>query len=612
MHYLKLMAAIPLLLFVTACDNGSSNRVAAPSPSAVATSDGQVGTAIAAETLTVTSGGSAPFTWSVTSGSLPDGVSLSSGGELSGTPSAPGDFSFTLTVTDSGGRTGTVDGSISIIEAAPTASVIATTDGVIGVAATETLSIASGGAAPFDWAVTSGDLPTGLSLSSDGTLSGSPTTAGVFAFTVTVTDDNNQTGTIDGTITVIEAAPTLATSSLPSGREDDMYPTFRLTANGGTLPLTWSASGLPPGLSLSTDSIQGTPTAYQANPYSVSITVTDALGRTANADLDLTIDIPEFATAIAEQDFDGDGIWDDQIINTFSNETGRLIRQEWVGELRHDYRYNGAGFLIARDRYDTAGLRQSTVTFILNSDGTVNTEGTDLDIDGSFEFTTSYVYNTDGDLFLLLIDNDGDSTTDSLTQYAYQQPTFLLQEGRDDGADGSYEYIRDFSYPSAVSTRESSISITRTSAGVTTTDAIQVDWQDNPDGTVRRTATGDTGSDLINDWVEIQTVVRSGLDFNERRRLISEIDRDNGANTTIDVRVRRTFTALDQLLTETRDNDGDGIFEFSITKVFNTDDNVENVTWERDGVVLKVHRVTYDNWHIGRESRFDENAFATF
>jgi hypothetical protein len=154
-------------------------------------------------------GGVGPFTWSVSSGSLPTGLSLAASTTnsvmITGTPSAPGTFNFTIKITDSSGASGTEPLSITI--GAPLPLKVATTslpDGVLNAAYPATTLEATGGVPPFTWTLTSGSLPTGLTLASNGGISGTPTATGTFDFTVQVTDSETpaMTASADLSITV--------------------------------------------------------------------------------------------------------------------------------------------------------------------------------------------------------------------------------------------------------------------------------------------------------------------------------------------------------------------------------------------------------------------------
>lgn len=153
------------------------------------------------------SSGDAPFTWSVTSGSLPAGISLSaSTGVISGTPSqtTSSTASFTIQIKDTDGDTDTQPLSLKVT-AEDTQPTITTTTlpGVLpGEPYSEVLGVSSGDA-PFAWNITSGSLPAGLNLSgNDGEISGWPAAAGVSTFTVQVTDSDGDTDRRELTLTV--------------------------------------------------------------------------------------------------------------------------------------------------------------------------------------------------------------------------------------------------------------------------------------------------------------------------------------------------------------------------------------------------------------------------
>jgi CSLREA domain-containing protein len=183
------------------------------------------------------SGGTGPYTFAITIGSAPTGLMLNSDGTWSGTATAPGSFSFTVTATDSitnctGTRAYTVTINCSAgltdcggacfdlntdnnncgscgnacpsgthcsaggcVSNCPTITVnpASLSDGTVGIAYTDNIS-ASGGTGPYTFAVTAGSVPTGLTLNPNGAWSGTPTAGGTFNFTVTATDSNTCTG----------------------------------------------------------------------------------------------------------------------------------------------------------------------------------------------------------------------------------------------------------------------------------------------------------------------------------------------------------------------------------------------------------------------------------
>lgn len=148
------------------------------------------------QTLTA-SGGVAPYSFTLYSGSLPAGLSLSPGGVLSGTPTQSGSFNLTIRATDSSGGSGPafVDRSFTLVIGAPTISPEPTTLPAMSYGVPISASVtASGGTAPYSYRVSAGALPAGLTLAGDGTLSGTPTVAGNFSFTVEATDSSTGTG----------------------------------------------------------------------------------------------------------------------------------------------------------------------------------------------------------------------------------------------------------------------------------------------------------------------------------------------------------------------------------------------------------------------------------
>ncbi len=148
----------------------------------------------------------------------------------------------------------------------------------------------SGGYPAYTWSAAG--LPAGLSLSSDGTLSGTPTAAGSASTTVTLTDSRGNVTTTSYTYT-INAVPNVTTASLPSASQGVAY-SATVAATGGTGSPTWSATGLPAGLAInaSTGVISGT-TATKATA-SVTVTVTDTAGATDSQALSLAVNVVPF------------------------------------------------------------------------------------------------------------------------------------------------------------------------------------------------------------------------------------------------------------------------------------------------------------------------------
>jgi hypothetical protein len=242
----------------------------APTVTTASLQDGKVNTPYN-QTLEATGDGT-PITWSIDTGTLPDGLSIASTtGVISGTPTAAGTSNFTVKATNATGS-GTKPLSITIVSA-PTVTTTSLPNGTVNVAYSETL--AATGDAPITWSLESGALPTGLNLFGGGVISGTPTTAGMYSFIVKATNAiGNDTKMLS--ITIASAggqgtAPTITTASLTGGTAGTAY-SQTLTATGDT-PITWSITGaLPAGLSLSGNVISGTPTAAGTSNFIVRAT----------------------------------------------------------------------------------------------------------------------------------------------------------------------------------------------------------------------------------------------------------------------------------------------------------------------------------------------------
>jgi hypothetical protein len=241
------------------------------------------------------SGGTAPYTYAVTTGSLPPGLGLNPiTGVISGTPTVPaGTASFTITATGAGGFTGSQAYSITITAPTITLSPASLPGGTGGTAYSQTVT-ASGGTAPYTYAVTTGSLPPGLGLNAgSGVISGTPTApAGTANFTITATGVGGFTGSQAYSITIAAPTITVNPASLPGGTGGTAY-SQTISATGGTGPYSFAVTSgsLPGGLGLAGGVISGTPTA-PAGAFNFTITATDALGFMGSRGYTITITAP--------------------------------------------------------------------------------------------------------------------------------------------------------------------------------------------------------------------------------------------------------------------------------------------------------------------------------
>lgn len=226
-------------------------------------------------------GSSAIATWSVSSGQLPPGLSLSTSQTnasiaiISGTPAQTGTFAFTIQATDyTLPQTATLSLSI-IVDSQLAITKSALKNGQESQAYSDTFA-AVNGTSPLTWSI-SGPLPTGLTLNANtGQVSGTPTEWGGYPYTVKVIDSSSTPATDTAQNTLNISQPLQIVGTLNPAYIGEAY-TVSLIATGGIYPYTWAipSGSLPPGLILqSSGFITGTPT--QLGSYNFQLQVSDS------------------------------------------------------------------------------------------------------------------------------------------------------------------------------------------------------------------------------------------------------------------------------------------------------------------------------------------------
>ncbi|MEU4472490.1 fibronectin type III domain-containing protein [Micromonospora sp. NPDC023888] len=275
---------------------------------------GEVGAAYS-DQLTVT-GGTAPFAWSISAGSLPPGVTLNpSTGLLSGTPTTAGSFSFTVQVADASDLTASRAATI-VIAPPPSLTFPPPPPGEANVVYSDQLTV-TGGTGPFTWSISAGALPPGLSLNTGtGLLSGIPSAAGSFGFTVRIVDSFGQSDTRPATLVIRQTATLTLTSSTT-------------TVSFGT-PVTFTATAGP---APATGTV--TFTAVSATGNTVTLGTVPLSGNIAT----LTVALPAFNTNTVTARYGGDATHGTATSNPVTVQVSATL-----GELIIDqFRFSGPG-----------------------------------------------------------------------------------------------------------------------------------------------------------------------------------------------------------------------------------------------------------------------------
>jgi hypothetical protein len=291
--------------------------------------------------------GTGPFRWQLVSGSLPEGLTLSNDGKISGTPGQVGTYKFTVKVTDSSSpaQEATKDFSIQIQSLPPTITTTSLPNGTEGQGYHVVLQ-ASGGTLPLTWKVVSGSLPAGLTLSG-GEISGTPSKAGKYTFTVKVTDASSPAREAAKDLSLqidAIASPPVAEGGGPyygqAGNPITLDASGSYDQDGVLVLYEWDVDG-DSRWDISTDKATISHTWSSAYGGVVNLRVTDNDGLTATDTTSVVVTAPPL-----KGDLDGDGDIDLSDYQVFRSALGKCKGQQGYNP---DADYDGDGCITFAD-----------------------------------------------------------------------------------------------------------------------------------------------------------------------------------------------------------------------------------------------------------------------
>ena len=233
-----------------------------------------------------TSSGCPPYSYSLSG--QPSGISISTSGVISGTPTATGSFNITVTVSDADSTNSDTESFTLRVTASLSIASISDVAASKGVSISPIQVSADGGQTPYTYSLSSNPSSgSGLSISSSGSITGTPSAVGNFTISVTVTDDNSKSASRSFTMRVTEPL-LIGPINDQFGEVGVSIDPISVNVYGGVPSYTYSMSGAPSGLEISqTGEISGTPT--EGGDFYVTVNVTDHHGRTASGLFSLTI-----------------------------------------------------------------------------------------------------------------------------------------------------------------------------------------------------------------------------------------------------------------------------------------------------------------------------------
>ncbi len=263
------------------------------------TPTGKVGTPYSHQVQWKPGTGCPPYTYAVVGGEFPPGLTLSSNGYITGTPTKAGTYSFYIRQTDQCGPQGEGNAPfvITIQPGAPPVPPLVVTSsalptGEVTLPYSATLTASGGGSASPSWSLTGGQLPPGLTLSSNGLISGTPSAEGTYTFTAAVSNGTSSSSK-SLALTVIPGIAVAPSPVLPTAEVRTPYTASLATVlgtTGGVPPYKYvPVSGFPFGVGI--DPVAGTIFGSPRQPGVINLTIaiTDANQASKQVTLSLVV-----------------------------------------------------------------------------------------------------------------------------------------------------------------------------------------------------------------------------------------------------------------------------------------------------------------------------------
>lgn len=309
------------------------------------------------------------WSFAVTQGQLPPGLTLNSTtGVFGGTPTAAGNYSFSITASGFGTCASVRTYSLLITGTCAPITVTPATlpGGTLGTGYHQTLS-GSGSAGPYSYSLSTGALPPGLTLNaSTGVLNGTPAAGGTFTFTVKATGAGGCTGQRLYVLTIACGPLTWSPETLPNGLKGQVYSQPLSVSPSGNPTFSLLTGQLPPGFTLSAT---GTLSGVSNNPGTFNFTVKAVAGSCQSTKgYALTIN----NLLAVNGDFDGDGMSDpyswqaDQGVWLIAR-SGDGVLQKIIFGTSGDY--SAAGDYDGDGQWDVAVFRPANGTWYVRLSG---------------------------------------------------------------------------------------------------------------------------------------------------------------------------------------------------------------------------------------------------